>query len=115
MLGVLVGGCLCLVLCRLWAQRRVQGSQNLNGIFIRGDSTCAGQVNSLIATTMTPDITLEHSVEQLISALNKKLLMECARVRPQTLQISRALVVTLTAEVRLRSWGGNSNSDHDVP
>ena len=51
-------------------------------------------------TTMTPDMALELSVEQLISALSKKLLMECARVRPPTTQISRALVATLSAEVR---------------
>jgi hypothetical protein len=62
---------------------------------------------------MTPDITLELSIEQLISALNMKLFMECARVRPapQTLQISRDLVAMLTAEVRFRSCGENSNPD----
>lgn len=50
---------------------------------------------------MTPDITLDSlSVEQLISALNEKLCMECARVKPTMPPVSRARVATLAAEVR---------------
>ena len=50
---------------------------------------------------MTIDAALELSVEQLISALNKKIFMECTRVQSMTAPTSRALVATLTAEVRL--------------
>ena len=51
------------------------------------------------ATMMVPDAALELSVEQLISALNKKLFMECTRVQREMPPTSRALVATLTAEV----------------
>ena len=49
---------------------------------------------------MALDAALELSVEQLISALNKKLFMECARVQSAMPTISRALVAKLTTEVR---------------
>jgi len=49
---------------------------------------------------VVPDAALELSVEQLISALNKKLFMECTRVQAAMPPMSRALVATLTAEVR---------------
>jgi len=49
---------------------------------------------------MVPDAVLELSVEQLISALNKKLFMECTRVQAAIPPKSRALVATLTGEVR---------------
>ena len=50
---------------------------------------------------MVPDPTLELSVEQLISALNEKLFLECTRVRAAIPPIlSRALVATLSAEVQ---------------
>jgi len=46
------------------------------------------------------DTVLELSVEQLVTALNKKLLMECTRVQSAVPPPSRAFVATLTAEVR---------------
>jgi len=49
---------------------------------------------------MVPDAALELSVEQLISALNKKLFMECTRVQAAIPPMSRAPVATLTAEVQ---------------
>jgi len=49
---------------------------------------------------MVPDAALELSVEQLISALNKKLFMECTQVQAGMPPIPRAPVATLTAEVR---------------
>jgi hypothetical protein len=49
---------------------------------------------------MVPDIVLELSVEQLVSALNKKLFMECARVQAQVLPIPRDAVATVAVEVR---------------
>ena len=52
---------------------------------------------------MTPDAALELSIEQLINALNKKLFMECSRVHSEMQPMSRALVTTLSAEVRRRS------------
>ena len=51
-------------------------------------------------TIMTLDPVLELSLEQLVRALNKKLLMECTRVQSAMPPPSRALVVTLTVEVR---------------
>jgi len=49
---------------------------------------------------IVPDATLELSVEQLISALNKKLFMECTRVQAAILPMSRVPVAALTAEVQ---------------
>jgi len=49
---------------------------------------------------MGPDATLELSLEELIGALNEKLSTECARVQSAMPPMSRALVATLTAEVR---------------
>ena len=54
----------------------------------------------LTATMIVPDAVLELSVEQLISALNKKLFMECTQVQAAIPLMSRTLVATLTAEVR---------------
>ena len=51
-------------------------------------------------TTMTPDPTLELSVEQLVRALNNKLFMECTRVQSAISPASPALVATLAAGVR---------------
>ena len=56
---------------------------------------------------MVPDAALELSVEQLISALNKKLFMECTRVQPGIPPMSRALVATLTTEVRSQDLRGD--------
>jgi len=56
-----------------------------------------GLLPSPSATTMTPDIVLELSVEQLISALNKKLTVEYTKAQPTT----APGVATLAAEVRL--------------
>ena len=53
-----------------------------------------------ISVIMTPDAALELSVEQLIDTLNKKLSIECTRVQSAMPPTSRALVATLTAEVR---------------
>ena len=64
--------------------------------------------DALLATTaMTPDATLELSIEQLIGALNKKLLIECARVGLAMPPMSRTLVATLTAEVRYQELEGS--------
>jgi len=49
---------------------------------------------------MTPDPVLDLSVEQLISALNKKLFMEYERVQSTVPPASRALAARLRAEVR---------------
>ena len=49
-----------------------------------------------------PDISLELSIEQLFSALNKKLTIECTRLQPARPPVPRALVATLAAEV----WSG---------
>ena len=55
----------------------------------------------LTAIMMAPDAALELSVEQLISTLDKKIFMECARVQAAVVPpMSRALVATLTAEVQ---------------
>ena len=51
---------------------------------------------------MVPDAALDLSLGQLIGALDKKLFMECERVQSMLLPTSRALVVTLTTEVRSR-------------
>ena len=50
--------------------------------------------------TMTHDVALDLSIEQLIGALNKKPFMECARVRSAMPPMSRILMAILTAEVR---------------
>ena len=55
---------------------------------------------------MMPDPAPELSIEQLIGALNKKLFMEYIRVRSAMPPISRALVATLTAEVRPQELKG---------
>jgi len=49
---------------------------------------------------MVPNAALELSVEQLISALNKELFMECTRVQTAMPPKSQAPVATLTAEVQ---------------
>ena len=54
----------------------------------------------LTATMMASNAALELSVEQLISALNKKLFMECTRVQVAMPPMSQALVATLNAEVQ---------------
>ena len=51
-------------------------------------------------TIMTLDPVLELSVEQLVRALNKKLLMECTRVQSAVPSPSPTSVATLTVEVR---------------
>ena len=53
-----------------------------------------------ILTTMNPEVALELSVEQLISALNKELFMEYTRAQSAISPTSRAPVATLSAEVR---------------
>ena len=77
----------------------------------RCPTLCQGLVESLLprlsATVMTPDAVLELSVEQLIATLNKKLSTEFTRVQPTTLPVSRALVATLAAEVRVTEPHGN--------
>jgi len=72
-----------------------------------GGRVTATRFQRLNATIMTPDAALEFPIEQLIGALNKKLFMECARVRSTMRPISRALVAMLTAEVRSREQEGN--------
>jgi len=49
---------------------------------------------------MALDVVLELSVEQLISALNKKLFIEFTDVRSKVPPVSRTSVAALTAEVR---------------
>ena len=49
---------------------------------------------------MVPDAALELSLDQLIGALDRKLFMECGRVQSAMPPTTRALVATLTAEVR---------------
>ena len=51
------------------------------------------------------------SIEQLISALNKKLLKECARVQSAMPPESRGLVATLASEVRSREPKETSKAD----
>ena len=53
----------------------------------------------LITTIMTPDPVLELSVEQHISALNKKLSLECTRLQQTMPLASRALAATLKIKV----------------
>ena len=61
---------------------------------------------------MVPDAALELSVEQLISALDKKLFMECTRVQAAIgPPMSRALVATLTAEVQSQDLKKTSNAN----
>ena len=55
---------------------------------------------------MAPDAALELSVEQLISALNEKIFMECTRIQLMT-PTSHASVATLAAEVRFGELEGN--------
>jgi hypothetical protein len=55
---------------------------------------------SLTAIMVIPDAALELSLDQLIGALDRKLFMECGRVQSTISPTSRALVATLTAEVR---------------
>ena len=56
---------------------------------------------------MPPDATLELSLEQLITALDKKLFGECARRRSTLPPTSRTLVAAFTAEVRFRERKGS--------
>ena len=51
---------------------------------------------------MIPDIVLELSIEQLISALNDKLTIECTKVQPTT-----PPVVMLAVKVRFSGPKGN--------
>ena len=60
----------------------------------------AHKPHASVTTAMTLDAALSLSVEQLITALNKKIFMECTRVQSTISPISRALVPGLTAEVR---------------
>ena len=53
-----------------------------------------------LTTTMALDAALKLSIEQLISALNKKIFMECSNVQLMAAPTSRALAAALTAEVR---------------
>ena len=64
----------------------------------------SGVPHGTLATTamMALDVTLELSVEELISALNKKMFMEYTRVRSAMPPVSRTLVATLATEV----WSG---------
>jgi len=80
------------------------------GDLYRGIKTAGASNNrdtTSILTTMIPEAALELSVEQLISALNKKLFMEYARVHGEMPPMSRALVATLSAEVRSQEPKGN--------
>jgi len=49
---------------------------------------------------MASDTTPELSIEQLISALNQRLFMECERVQSAMPPVSRSLVAKLTCEVQ---------------
>ena len=60
-----------------------------------------------VPSIMLPNAAPELSIQQLIDALNKKLSAECARVRSAVPPISRALVATLTSEVRSWELDGN--------
>jgi len=57
---------------------------------------------------MTPDTTLELSLEQLINALDAKLFGECARLRSVLPPTPRTPVAAFTTEVRLRELNGNT-------
>ena len=61
------------------------------------------------------DSVLELSVEQLIRALNKKLLMECMGIQSTLPPTSRALVDMLTAEVRPNELKGSLSFDEILP
>ena len=56
---------------------------------------------------MTPDTAPELSLEQLISALDKKLFWECKRMRSAIPPASRTLVAAFATEVRFREQQGN--------
>ena len=59
---------------------------------------------------MTPDAVPEFSLEQLISALDKKLFGECTRIRSTMPPSSRSLVVTLAKEVCSQRPRGNTRA-----
>jgi len=59
---------------------------------------------------MALDAALELSVEQLVSALNKKIFMECTRVQLTAAPATRTLVAALAAEV----WHGELEEDQGV-
>lgn len=61
----------------------------------------------LLSTIMMSDASLELSVEQLISTLNKKLFMECGRVQSEMPPMSRALAATLTVKGRFHELKGD--------
>ena len=61
---------------------------------------------SSAVTAMALNVALELSVEQLVSALNKKIFMECTRVQSRAAPVSRTLVEALMAEVRLGELKG---------
>jgi len=63
---------------------------------------------------MALDVALELSVEQLISALNKKLSIEFTGVRSKVPPVSRTLVAALTAEVRSGELKISSSSDETL-
>ena len=63
---------------------------------------------------MALEAALELSIEQLISALNKKIFMECTRVQSVMPPTSRALVATLTTEVRSSELGKKPSSSDEV-
>lgn len=65
---------------------------------VAGDEST--RLSRLIPTMMVPDAALELSLDQLIGALDRKLFMECGRVQSAMPPTTRALVATLTAEVR---------------
>ena len=71
-----------------------------HGIKTAGASNSNNRDTTSILTTMNPEVALELSVEQLISALNKELFMEYTRAQSAISPTSRALVATLSAEVR---------------
>ena len=64
--------------------------------FPRWYPTC---FTSLLSTIMVPDVALELSLDQLISALDKKLFMEFTRVQAAMPPMSHALVAKLATEV----------------
>jgi len=61
----------------------------------------------LTATMIVPNAALELSVEQLMSALDRKLFMEYARVQTAMPPMSLALVATLGAEVQSQDLKSN--------
>jgi len=56
---------------------------------------------------MAPDATFELSIEQLITALDRKLLMECGQIQSAMPPMSRALVATLAKKVRSQKLKGS--------